>query len=91
MAYQDEKSWNYDLKRRYKITKRVYDSILLGQGFRCAICEGHVDEVGDLVMEHDNVTGVLRSGACQSCNKLLGFCKEDVEILKKAIKYLEES
>lgn len=91
MAYQCEKSWNYDLKRRYKITKRVYDAIIAGQDYRCAICNKHVDEVGDLVMEHDQVTNVLRSGACQACNKLLGFCREDVEILKNAIKYLEES
>ena len=91
MAYKDEKSWNYDLKRRYKITKRVYDAILKGQDFKCAICNKHVDEVGDLVMEHDNSTGVLRSGACQACNKVIGFAREDVEILKNAIKYLEES
>ena len=91
MAYSCDKKWNSDLKRRYKITKRVYDSILRGQNFRCAICEGHVNDVGDLVMEHDNDTGVLRSGACQSCNKLLAFCKEDVDILMAAIKYLEES
>jgi len=91
MAYKDEKSWNYDLKRRYKITKRVYDAILKGQDYKCAICEGHIDDVGDLVMEHDNKTGVLRSGSCQSCNKVLGFCKEDTEILKRAILYLEES
>lgn len=91
MAYRDEKAWNYDLKRRYKITKRVYDAILVGQSYKCAICEGHVDDVGDLVMEHDNLTGVLRSAACQSCNKLLGFSKENVEVLRRAIRYLEES
>ena len=91
MAYTCDKKWNNDLKRRYKITKRVYDSILKGQDYKCAICEGHIDDVGDLVMEHDQETGVLRSGACQACNKVLGFSRESVDILRNAIKYLEES
>lgn len=91
MAYACDRKHQSDLKRRYKITKRVYDAIIRGQDFKCAICEGHIDDVGGLVMEHDNKTGVLRSACCQACNKVLGFSRENVEILKKAIEYLEES
>lgn len=91
MAYACDRKHQSDLKRRYKITKRVYEAIIKGQDFKCAICEGHIDDVGDLVMEHDNETGILRSACCQACNKVLGFSREDVEILSKAIKYLEES
>ena len=91
MAYACDRKHNSDLKRRYRITRRVYESILKGQNFRCAICQEHQDDVGTLVMEHDNETGILRSACCNSCNLMLGYCKEDVEILAKAIKYLEES
>jgi hypothetical protein len=91
MAYACEKKHNSDLRRRYKITRRVYQSILQGQDYRCAICKGHQDDVGTLVMEHDNTTGVLRSACCNACNSVLGFSKENADILRSAIKYIEES
>jgi hypothetical protein len=42
-------------------------------------------------MEHDNTTGVLRSACCNACNSVLGFSKENADILRSAIKYIEES
>lgn len=91
MGYACDRKHNTDLKRRYGITRRVYDSILKGQDYRCAICQGHQDDVGTLVMEHDNKTGILRSASCNSCNLMLGYSKENVEVLARAIQYLEES
>lgn len=91
MAYKCPRKHNSDLKRRYGITRRVYEAILEGQGHTCAICEKHTSECGPLVMEHDHSTDVLRGACCAHCNAILGFCHEDPEILKKAIKFLEES
>ena len=91
MPYKCPKRHNRDLKRRYGITRRVYEAILKGQEYKCAICEKHVDECGPLVMEHDHETDVLRGACCGPCNAVLGFAKEDPEILRKAIKFLEES
>jgi hypothetical protein len=91
MAYACIKKHNSDLKRRYKITRRVHQAILEGQQYLCAICQGHQLGVGTLVMEHDDTTGVLRSACCPACNAVLGFSKENTGTLKNAIKYIEES
>lgn len=91
MAYKCDRKHNSDLKRRYKITRNVYQSVLQGQSFCCAICKGHQDDVGTLVMEHDGKTACLRGACCNSCNSVLGFSKDNPDILRAAIQYLEAS
>lgn len=91
MAYKCDRKHNSDLKRRYKITRSVCLSILKGQEFRCTICKGHQDDVGTLVMEHDGKTSVLRGATCNGCNAVLGFSKDNPDILRAAIQYLESS
>ena len=42
-----------------------------------------------LVLDHNHSTGKFRGLLCHHCNMLLGACREDVEILIAAGKYLE--
>lgn len=57
----------------------------LRQGGFCAICQKnepvHVD--------HDHVTGVVRGILCFNCNRGLGKLGDDVNLLRRALTYLE--
>lgn len=56
----------------------------------CKICGRNKDEFkNNLVADHCHTTGIFRGFICNKCNLLLGLAKDDIETLKKAIKYLE--
>jgi hypothetical protein len=56
----------------------------------CEMCGKTEDELGKkLHMDHDHVTGKFRGWLCGRCNGGIGFLNEDVDLLKKAIEYLE--
>ena len=44
-----------------------------------------------VVLNHDHSTGKVTGWICDSCNTGLGRFKDDIKILKKAIKYLKEN
>ena len=50
----------------------------------CCIC----GEKQELVIDHDHRTGKVRGLLCGSCNKGLGFFKDNKKYLNSAIKYL---
>ena len=60
----------------------------------CPICLGNSEEVGDLqnrtawVLDHCHVTNKFRGWLCHKCNRALGNFNDNVDILKRAIKYL---
>ena len=54
--------------------------------FQCGLC---FKVVKRLVVDHDHKTGKIRSLLCTLCNTGIGQFKDDVELLKLAIKYLE--
>lgn len=60
--------------------------------FKCPIC-GKItvpDLTSKVVLDHDHNTGKVRGWICDSCNTGIGRFKDDVSLLKKAIRYLEE-
>lgn len=60
----------------------------------CPICLGNSEEVGDLqnrtawVLDHCHITNKFRGWLCHKCNRALGNFNDNVDILKRAIKYL---
>jgi hypothetical protein len=59
--------------------------------FKCPIC-GKISIPGktaNLVKDHDHITGMGRSWICDSCNTGLGRFKDNVELIKNVIAYLE--
>lgn len=79
------------LKREYGLTREQYDAMYAAQEQRCAICsELEADLECRLCIDHDHSTGKVRALLCRNCNFVLGHCKENTNVLKAAISYLEK-
>lgn len=78
----------YLLKRDFGITLAQYNIKLESQGGVCAICS---DPPGKrpLAVDHDHQTGKIRGLLCLTCNVGIGSLKDNSEILRRAITYLE--
>lgn len=78
-------SYEKQLKDRYKITLVEYNSILKRQKNRCGICQRKIK----LVVDHDHLNKNVRGLLCTKCNTGLGKFNDNIEMLNKAIQYLE--
>lgn len=84
------------LVSNYKMTSKGYLELLIQQKNTCAICgeyETRVTKTGDikpLSVDHNHITGKVRALLCNDCNALIGFAKENQEVLKNAITYLQK-
>ncbi len=78
------------LKRLYGLSYKDRQLFLFRQHNRCAICNTHLNFVyrAKLDVDHNHKTGKVRGLLCSSCNNILGRCKDNVHILKMAVKYL---
>lgn len=85
--------------RKYGITIEEYNVLREQQDFCCAICSRNEQQVEQgmsvktshaLHVDHCHNTGKVRGLLCTNCNTMLGKAKDNVDVLKAAIKYLEE-
>lgn len=76
----------------FGVTRERYDEMLKEQNGGCDICGKTPEENGKrLAVDHDHVTGKVRRLLCKTCNSLLGFAFESVDILQRAIDYLRRN
>ena len=61
--------------------------------FECPVCKKRTiaGVTSKVVLEHDHRTGKPGGWICDSCNTGLGRFKDDIELLKGAIKFLKDS
>jgi hypothetical protein len=78
------------LLRDFGITPERYEDMVAQQHGCCAICGGEPGRRA-LAVDHCHKTGQVRGLLCDSCNKALGFVKDNVETLFAMIVYLETS
>lgn len=76
----------YWLKAKYGLSLAEYDTILANQNHECAIC-GSKEK---LHVDHNHETGKIRGMLCHSCNVSLGHFRDDVNVLRRAIEYLND-
>ncbi len=67
-----------------------YEKLLKTQNNACIIC-GNTKSIKtkSLVVDHCHNTGKVRGILCDVCNLGLGYFKDDVELMKRAIKYIK--
>lgn len=57
---------------------------------RCAICEETLpDDTKHIHVDHCHKTNITRGLLCANCNKGLGFFKDDIRVMERAISYLK--
>jgi hypothetical protein len=89
-------SREWTLNRKFGITASDYERMLKVQGGRCAICQEKEVFVNkkthtrqELSVDHSHSTGVVRGLLCVRCNRMLGYARDSVDILRNAISYLK--
>ena len=92
----EHRKWKSFIIRTYGITADEYYEILAAQNGKCSICESQ--EVnnsrissGKLFIDHCHETGKVRGLLCSKCNHAIGLLNDDVDLLQKAISYLNKS
>ncbi len=79
-------------KALYNITIEDYDILYLKQQGCCAICKIHSSILSkSLYVDHCHKTGKVRGLLCQHCNSMLGFSKDNTEVLWTAIQYINNN
>ena len=92
IACKTQERRNHHLKHKYGITEDHYFAMIDEQWGCCAICGAEDETIGEhLHVDHDHSTGAVRGLLCGACNKGLGLLRDNVKILKSAIRYLERS
>lgn len=89
------REWN--VRTKFGITGAEYERMFNEQDGKCAICcqpETAVDPRNGrpkaLAVDHDHKTGEVRGLLDVRCNRILGYARDSVEILRASIAYLEK-
>src|SRR6266480_6312978 len=78
----------------YDMTIEEYQSMLDRQNGLCASCnnpetaKGNTGKLKPLAVDHDHVTGKVRSLLCSNCNQTLGCLEEDPERVNALLRYI---
>jgi Recombination endonuclease VII len=98
-VYNPELKKGHHVKHLYNMGLADYDKLYQSQDGKCAICRtdiqrhsvGAKNGIKTAHIDHCHATDTVRGLLCSNCNHLLGQAKDNIEILKAAIKYLEEN
>ena len=77
------------LLRKFGISWAEYETMFLLQGGVCAICKKPEQQEKRLAVDHCHDTGKVRGLLCSMCNTAIGKLNDSVELLQRAIEYLE--
>lgn len=90
-AANKEREKNRKLEKAFGITIEEYRSLLKEQNGCCAICgQPESKQVKSMAVDHDHITGKVRSLLCSACNCAIGLLQDDPELARKAADYLDK-
>jgi len=75
--------------RQYGLSQTDYDELLAKQDGVCAICHLANPNGRALSVDHDHETDAVRGLLCLHCNSGLGQFRDDSELLRRALAYME--
>jgi hypothetical protein len=78
---------NNMLQKKYGITFAEREAMIQKQNDTCPICKGGLDKPH---VDHCHDSGEVRGILCRSCNLILGYAKDDIDTLVRAIAYLQQ-
>ena len=78
------------LKRLYGLSLEEYNNMTEQQNSLCYVCNQPPKGGKRLAVDHCHTTGTVRRLLCANCNTTLGLVNEDINIMNKLIKYIEE-
>jgi len=63
----------------------------IGKPFFCPICENTIirQYKNDVILDHSHIDGKIRGWICRQCNSSIGMMDEDINILQRAIKWIQ--
>jgi len=81
-------------RREYGLTPEDVETLLARTGTGCPICGKTLSFTGKVasdraVIDHDHLSGNVRSIICNGCNRGLGYFGDNPEALRAAAAYLE--
>jgi len=74
--------------KKYGLTKESYENLIKKQNNKCFICERKFTKTPHI--DHSHGTGKVRGLLCYPCNSGLGQFEDDIDRLKRAVKYLKQ-
>lgn len=83
-----EQKKEYRYKKKYNLTLEEIDQLLITQNYKCLIC-GESLLVNKRHIDHNYKTGKVRGILCAKCNTGLGQFRDNSELLRKAVVYME--
>lgn len=87
-AEKKSRNLHRDRARRYGLTQEELTKLIDDANGVCTLCGRLPNKY--LVVDHCHASGEVRNILCEPCNQALGLFQDNVEFLKKAIKYLEK-
>jgi hypothetical protein len=83
------KVWH--LKRKYGLTLSDLENMIKRQNKKCGLCNKPLSTKNrkKFHVDHCHKSGKIRAILHNTCNNLLGFAHDDVELLENAIRYLK--
>jgi hypothetical protein len=84
-----DKRLEYRRKYLYGVDEEVYQVLLEQSGGVCEICKEECVSGRALAVDHCHNSQEVRGLLCTNCNTALGSFKDDIDLMKKAIEYLE--
>lgn len=84
----DIREWKW--KKVFGITANQHQEMLIKQDYKCKICGIHQSKLKRiLAVDHNHSSGKVRGLLCSHCNTGLGYFRDSIELLEKAINYLK--
>lgn len=76
--------------KEYQITEDQYNELFKKQSGKCLGCNTHQDDLNKkLCVDHCHKTGKIRGLLCVPCNLAIGLVKDNIDVLKNLINYLD--